>query len=82
MIERTTKYNNLIKIVHRAYCDECKVELEPGQFTYLTKPPIHQYICPLCHKDYTSRQAFPYVEYIGDRIIEEENKKEEQNEQI
>ena len=81
MIEKTVKYNNLIKIVHRAYCDDCKVELEHGQFTYMTKPPIFQYICPLCHKDYTSRQSFPYTEYVGDRITDLEvlNEEEEEN---
>ena len=72
MIEKITKYNNLIKVIHRVYCDDCKVELQPGQFTYMTNPPIYQYICPLCKKDYTSRIVYPKVEYIGDRIIEEE----------
>lgn len=72
MIEKVTKYQNLIKVVHRAYCDDCKVELQPGNYTYMTHPPIYQYICPLCQKDYTSRISYPLVEFIGDRIIENE----------
>lgn len=76
MIEKTAKYKNLIKIVHRVYCDDCKVELQPGLYTYMTHPPIYQYVCPLCQKDYTSRTSYPYIEYIGDRIIEEESNDE------
>ena len=66
---KDTEYKNLRKIVYRAYCDNCNVELQSTGRTYMTYPAQYEYICPVCKKTNSFNQTFPWSEIIGDEIV-------------
>ena len=66
--ERITEYHNLRKLVHRIYCEDCNVELEPTGIAYYTYPEQYEYMCPCCNKNSCFNKLYPYSEIVGDEI--------------
>ena len=70
MAEKITRYENLIKIVHSLYCDDCEVEMQDTHICYTIDPPLYEYRCPKCFKTKTSHNIYPYTEYNGQKTDE------------
>ena len=68
MNEKITEFQNLRKIVHRIYCDECNNELQSIGVVYPTYPPQYPYICPKCKIEYSLDRNYPWSEIVGDEI--------------
>ena len=65
-MEKTEIYVDLIKKVHRIYCDHCGVELELTK-KFMSCPPQYEYMCPSCLEGYVYSKCYPYEEIIGRR---------------
>ena len=70
-MEKISEFRNLRKIVHKIYCDDCNIELQSGDRILTTYPPQYIYNCPQCHKEYTLRQSYPWMEIVGDEVNED-----------
>lgn len=64
-MEKTEIYTNLIKKVHRIYCDECGKELSATGLIYAVYPQLYQYECPKCKKLYKYSTLYPWEEICG-----------------
>ena len=67
-MEKITEFVNMRKLIHRAYCDDCKVELIDTGVVLTSFPAQYPYKCPKCGKAYTFYQNYPWVEWLGDEI--------------
>lgn len=70
-MEITTRYKDLVKIVHKLYCDDCKCEMEHTDIILMTYPAKYQYICPQCGKKLSSEKFFPWEEITGIKCYED-----------
>ena len=68
MKEKVEMYENLVKIVHRVYCEDCGAELCHTGLVYTIDPPLYEYFCPNCNKRITSHTSYPWIEYKGELV--------------